>query len=129
MMRASLFLILLSLTFGSSVYAEEVQKEESMDWQIEIDPKVYAPTEFEKKGLKTQNLAKKSHKPELPRKEERDQFFQQVNGLDAHINKLDEVDKDIFYMNAKRKSIDELKKIYPNIPSELFLKFKKIVKK
>jgi hypothetical protein len=45
----------------------------------------------------------------LPNKELRDQLFQGV----TKINKYDELKKDIFFMDLKRRSIPELLKKYP----------------
>lgn len=58
--------------------------------------------------------------PRLPSKDERDSL---LGGIEE-IKDWDELDKDIFVMNLKNKSLLNLSKTYPNIPTKTLKKLK-----
>lgn len=93
----------------------EAEQEEKIEFQTEVDPKIYSPKDFQKKsGHKTRALPENG-RPLMPSKEERDSVFTKVDGLNSEISNLDELAKDLLYTRAKTRSINELAKIYPNI--------------
>jgi hypothetical protein len=77
-----------------------------------VDPDV-DPASFEREGYQVQS--KPSHYNVIPEMDKRDTLFQGVK-LPA---KWDQLDKDIFYMDLKSKSMDQLKLKYPNLSEKL----------
>lgn len=61
-----------------------------------------------------------SHDSVLPDKNERDDF---LSGLEQ-VKEWDEWEKDLFYMNLKHKSLDELEKKYSSFSREELAKMK-----
>jgi hypothetical protein len=77
-----------------------------------VDPDV-DPASFEGDGYQVQT--KPSNYNVIPEMDKRDTLFQGVK-LPA---KWDQLDKDIFYMDLKSKSMDQLKLKYPNLSEKL----------
>lgn len=69
------------------------------------------------------DVQKNSHESSIPKKEIRDEVLKGVKASE----KWDELQKDIFYMDLKSKSVKELKKKYPAISEKelTFLKDKR----
>jgi hypothetical protein len=113
-------ILFLSMIFLSSpnIFAAENEKEEKIDFQTEVDPKAYSPKEFEKNsGYKTTAL--KKDPPPLSTREERNLVFSKVKDLEKQITGYDHLAKDMLFYRAKSKSINELTKLYPEIPESI----------
>ena len=78
------------------------------------------------KGLNTEALGKgfthhpypENKYPTLPSKEERDNFFDEYK-ISEKIKSWDELKKDIFYMDLKKKKLSTLQQKYPEFKNEL----------
>lgn len=65
-------------------------------------------------GDKYQVTTKEVKSPRLPSKQERDSLLQNVK----EVKDWDELDKDIFVLNLKNKTLLNLSKTYPTIPTK-----------
>ncbi|HEY8278748.1 MAG TPA: hypothetical protein VIH99_03945 [Bdellovibrionota bacterium] len=84
--------------------------------QVEVNPKVYAPKDFQGKGVKTGKIPPRVRRADrIPDKSNREAAFACVPGLTEDLAKMDELDRDIFYVRAKTKELKELKTLYPSI--------------
>jgi hypothetical protein len=117
-------ILILSVIFSFSSNARAEEKEEKIDFQTEVDAKVYSPKEFEKKsGYKTTAMKKDS--TSLSTREERNLVFSKVEGLEKQITGYDHLAKDMLFYRAKSKSIKELTQFYPQIPETILRDLKK----
>ncbi|MGZ3695600.1 MAG: hypothetical protein ACXWQO_15930 [Bdellovibrionota bacterium] len=119
-------LLLLVMTFSLPALADEVPK-----GTVEVNPKVYSPKKFKKrKNITVQPMEKRvAHPDALPDKEHREAVFARVPGLAEHIEKLDELDRDMLYMRARNNTAAELKEKHPEIPAAILQKLQVEVKK
>lgn len=123
-MILTICLTLISVTaFGS----DEIPK-----GTIEVNPKVYKQKSFRKrKNIKVQTMkpAGVPHPQALPDKEQREAVFARVPELEQHIEKMDELDRDLLYMRAKHGTVAEMQEKTPDIPVEILQKLATEAKK
>ena len=118
----------LLLFFSLAAYAAEDE-----GFVVEVDPGTYPVKAFSKNkktevGKKTEVRAMKKMKPHpdaIPDARKRDQVFARVKGLATHIDKLDQLDRDMLYMRAKKNSFADLRSKYPKIPEKLLAQLQK----
>jgi hypothetical protein len=90
-----------------------------LDFKVSVDPKVYAPKDFQKaSGLKTFALPK-DQESQLTSRELREDIFARVSGLSELVRNLDELDRDLLLMRARNRSSQELKSLYPSFPDSV----------
>ena len=59
------------------------------------------------------------HKSDLIDSRERDELFNSIKGLNAHLQNFDELDKDQLYIRTTILAPDALFRAYPKIPREI----------
>lgn len=59
------------------------------------------------------------YKSDLPDSKQRDELFNSVHGLAAHLHSFDELDKDQLYIRTTILAPDSLFRAYPKIPQEI----------
>jgi hypothetical protein len=100
------------------------------EFNLQVNPKTYPLKKFRKKNTSVKRMtAERAHPDALPSKERREKVFSRVPNLATHIEKLDQLDRDMLYMRARNDSPGELKNKYPDIPEETLLRLKKEAKK
>jgi hypothetical protein len=121
---SNLFLLLLFIAIPA--IAEEIPK-----GTVEVNPQVYKPKAFRKhKNITVKPLPKMVPHPDaIPRKEHREAVFARIPGLESHIAKLDELDRDLLYMGARNYTAAELQEKHSSIPAEILQKLQLEVKK
>jgi hypothetical protein len=99
------------------------------DFHVEVNPNTYNQKDFATKGVKTGEIPTRVKHPDaLPNKSEREGAFAEVNGLEASLGKMDELDRDVLYVRARTKKLTELKKFYPKIPANQLAQLMKAAK-
>lgn len=91
---------------------------ESQSPQIELDTKKYSAKEFRRKnpGAEVRALPKRRPHPDaIPNRDQREKVFARVPGLAAHVEKMDELDRDLFYMRARKQDLEFLRRTYPEV--------------
>lgn len=107
-------------------------KEEAKDpaFKVTVNPSVYDAAAFEKKGFNTTRMpAQVAHPSALPSKEEREEAFAQVKDLEVEIAEMDQLDRDMLFMRARLRPLEQLKKQYPQISGDLLDELQKVVRK
>ena len=98
----------------------------SEDFQVEVNPEIYSPADFQHQGVKSRALPTRLKRPDaLPEKTERDSVFAKVPDLSSEIKSLDELDRDLLFVRARTKSLSELKRLYPNIKEKTLASLRK----
>lgn len=93
--------------------------EEKIVFETTVDTDVYPTKAFQKKGQRVRAMPKKKSRTALPEAAERDAGFAKVPEVNAHLEKMPDMDKDIFFVRARTQTLDELKKSYPNISEDV----------
>jgi hypothetical protein len=123
-MRKALLLTLLLLLSGACVRAED------KGFAISVDPGTYPVDAFTGiKGATVKAMKREKSPAALPDKETREQAFASVKGLEEKIQPMDNLARDILYVDARTKSLSELEKKYPSIPKALLAKLRVRVRK
>lgn len=64
------------------------------------------------------------YKSDLPDSKQRDELFNSVQGLAAHLHSFDELDKDQLYIRTTILAPDALFRAYPKIPQEMLMELR-----
>jgi hypothetical protein len=118
-MRISIF-VLLALVHTQAARSDETQT------RVDVNPNAYPLAAFSGKAQTVKPL--KNSGESIPDKEIRDAIFAKVDGLEKHIEKFDQLDKDLLLLRAKSQSISKLQEKYSSIPAELLGKLQKVAK-
>jgi hypothetical protein len=114
--------VLLTLLLSTSVFAES----NAPDYHVEVNPKVYSPSDFEANGIKTGTIPAKVKRPDaLPEKRDREAIFERVPGLAGDIAGMDELARDMLFVRAKNQSLPDLVKLYPMVDAKRLALLKK----
>lgn len=99
-------------------------------FHVEVDPKVYDPSAFKGKGVKTGKIPPRQKRPDaLPDKKDREAAFEKVPGLEQDIAKMDELERDVFFVRAKTKPLKELQNLYPKVDASKLAQLQKVLQK
>lgn len=99
------------------------------DLHVEVDPSVYPAGPFAGKGVKTGSLPKRQARADAaPDKARREAAFAKVPGLAANIAGMDELDRDLLYVRARTKPLEELKSLYPKVSGKALARLQKAAK-
>lgn len=85
---------------------------------LQVDPKKYSPSKFEKGLEKKVEAMPDSRSRMMPDKEYREEVFAKVPALQSHLVSLDELGRDILFLRTKTLKPSELQKFYPKIPAK-----------
>lgn len=102
-------LILLNL----AVHAKEPET------RIDVNPSVYPTSGFRGRGDVVRPFPKTRSPESVPDREFRDRIFGKVKGLSDHVKALDELDRDLLLLRAKKQTLPQLKALYPGIPEPI----------
>ena len=96
------------------------------DYQVEVNPNVYSPSDFADKNVKTGTIPpREKRRDALPDKKDRESVFARVPGLAGDLAGLDELDRDVLFVRAKNRPLTDLKKLYPKISAQRLALLKK----
>lgn len=102
-MKTTLILMLFIVSFKTHAETQGVQ--------VYVADEYIDSSTLEKKYEVTRTPNKEN---KIPNREKREELLREV----ASVSKCDELDKDIFYMDLEKKSLEALVKKYPGIKEE-----------
>jgi len=121
-MKVSCFLILGVLFWASQASSDE-QPAQQPTFTIAVDPQLSSPQAFE--GLGTAVVPLRKTEGVAPRKDERDRLFATIRGLNKIISPWDALDKDLLYIRAQHRGLDQLSATYPQVPKSILAALQK----
>lgn len=118
----------LSLILNLSAIAASAPEPDPA-FEVLVDSDVYSPEAFRIEGARSQAMEPVRANPFAPpAKEDREEAFAKVEGLEKEISAMDALDRDLLYIRAKNYEPAKLRKIYPKIPEEKLSALQKVLK-
>lgn len=119
-------LVILILVSSSGLLGNESKIPNFYEVRVDaVSPEVDAkdfPAEY-----KRTNVPPAQKRTSLPDVRERNESFAKSK-IEAEIKKMDELDKDLLWMRAKKETLEKLTGRYPNIPREKLQSLQALVK-
>ena len=113
-------MILTLLLFGIA-WAEE------SGFELQVNPQTYSEKNFAGGLPKKVTALPSPQTTVIPNKEEREEIFAKVPGLDKEIASFDHLSRDTLFVRAKTMNGKELQKFYPKISQGLLESLHKLL--
>lgn len=105
--------MIISLFFLAMAWAEE------QGFELQVNPQTYGEKSFSEGLPKKVKALPNPQTTVIPNKEEREEIFAKVPGLEKEIATFDHLSRDTLFVRAKMMNGKELQKFYPKISQNL----------